>query len=1036
MSTTEDMAEGLLTDDGPDEETLALRRMRTQRWAVLGAFGMLTLIIMSSLAIGPEIISREALSLEDDPTWNAERTVQEHLPQSTFGVFTLIAADEGTDGNVLDLEVLRELTARSDAVVTDPLIAPYLDERENPLISGRTTGPWSIAETVEAIMDGTAPITQVPPQEGGIPWDGPTWESATDADLQAMFDLLFAIEVPSPNGEGTIHPHRFGIAHLENRTDGWHGGGIFLPTIANRSRLAQDYAWEPGAELLYIEDWELAVDAHYIPDFDHTGEPVQTWVFAGLNTEIDNEVNATRPLVGAAVALMLVLVAIFFRDWRDVLAVAVGLGLLVAWLTGLRLWMGHPFTQLAAMLPILMLALGVDFAIHGLHRYRRLARDDPALGRAPRLAGLRAGYSSVRTLFPTLGLAVATTGIAFGTAAASPIPELHEWGLQAVLAIVSAYLLLGVFVVVLRAGWRPPRGHDDPDEPRGLRQLMRARIARTALTFERRGWIIIAGFVMLTVGTLWVGAPTSDFDARDYIDNDARVIRTMEANSRTFEETGEPNYFLIEGDDLTHPDALAALSTLVRTLEAEDVEGQNEVALIDLMRMQVARASAGGPGFVPTNVDARTNLSTRSAENLHIIEDLLANGTHNGIGGADITFSATPTDVRELVQLEDGRAVRMRLWFRVEGAENWDALRVLLEGLETWDDELQAASGVELVQVTGPSYTRYVYVNALTESFLNSILIAIALCAIVLLFALRRVLLALLTVAPVLAVTAWLQAGMVAADMSLNIVTVQVASLAIGLGIDYSIHVTQRLREARREHPGAGRVAWMRQVMGETGVALGASAATTSTGFLLLMASPMPLFSMFGAIMAIMIALSLMAAVIMLPPLLLKVGRLPFVEGLDSELDHGVGDGLARDVGDAVALVGSATGLRARGQVGALLDQRRTGTSAEQRTHLAAAAADLKGLAGERGDGLIAALPATRSAHPAVSVADEAQRGFTREATEARDRAELAQQPAPAAPVMDAAEAAAAQHRAEELLGEDLTFHPVVRDEDHTAHDT
>ena len=63
-----------------------------------------------------------------------------------------------------------------------------------------------------------------------------------------------------------------------------------------------------------------------------------------------------------------------------------------------------------------------------------------------------AGWGSIRALRPALGLATVTTMIAFGTAAFSSIQDLAEWGRLAVIYIFEAYLLLGVFTVVLRSG--------------------------------------------------------------------------------------------------------------------------------------------------------------------------------------------------------------------------------------------------------------------------------------------------------------------------------------------------------------------------------------------------------------------------------------------------------------------------------------------------------------------------------------------------------------------------------------------------------
>ena len=115
---------------------------------------------------------------------------------------------------------------------------------------------------------------------------------------------------------------------------------------------------------------------------------------------------------------------------------------------------------------------------------------------------------------------------------------------------------------------------------------------------------------------------------------------------------------------------------------------------------------------------------------------------------------------------------------------------------------------------------------------------------------------------------------MVLSDTPVNLVTVQISSLAIGLGVDYAIHMVQRVREARFENPKGTQEEWMAESLDETGNNVAMSAFTDFVGFMILALSIMPLFVTFGVIMAVMIFLSFIAAVIMLPALLYQFGNL------------------------------------------------------------------------------------------------------------------------------------------------------------------
>ena len=97
--------------------------------------------------------------------------------------------------------------------------------------------------------------------------------------------------------------------------------------------------------------------------------------------------------------------------------------------------------------------------------------------------------------------------------------------------------------------------------------------------------------------------------------------------------------------------------------------------------------------------------------------------------------------------------------------------------------------------------------------------------------------------------------------------SIKAGAISIGVGIDYSIQMTERFREELRRT--TNRVQALRQASNGTGVALIASAASSIVGFTILGFAPMPMFSSFGFLTALMILLALAASLAVLPSLLL-----------------------------------------------------------------------------------------------------------------------------------------------------------------------
>jgi len=128
---------------------------------------------------------------------------------------------------------------------------------------------------------------------------------------------------------------------------------------------------------------------------------------------------------------------------------------------------------------------------------------------------------------------------------------------------------------------------------------------------------------------------------------------------------------------------------------------------------------------------------------------------------------------------------------------------------------------------------------------------------------------ALATIVPIGLVVVWLYGLMYIGGFALNFVTATIGALSIGVGIDYSIHMTERFREELRRSPD--KLTALRQASRGTGVALVASATSSIVGFAIIGFAPMPMFSSYGQLTAIMIFLALTASLVVLPPLLFFV---------------------------------------------------------------------------------------------------------------------------------------------------------------------
>ena len=831
--------------------------------------------------LGREMSQREEFSYPDSDVWKASDRAEESMPEEYWLIFQIVMGNslDSENHNTLKMDVFRETVKRNDNLRADNVTSQYFDIKFNWQTSqNELSSIWGIADTVRSIMNNETPLTSA------IGYTGPNFESADQEHLTIVLNSLFNFQaddgsfpyrnIVSPDlcvlgDDGCVKPKdEFGNATALIAQSGteWKSKGFSMVGEANSSRLYADYPRQRG-DYEHFEYWEQKVDAFYLEDLD-SDEEVNFYSYLAFGLELEDQINSTAPLIGLSFFLMVALLSFYFRNVLDVLVSGLGLALVMICMTANSFWLGFPQTQLAAMLPILMLALGVDFVIHSLTRWRRLTLENPIFSSHPREASILGAFAAIKSLLPALGVATVTTVVAFGTATLSEIPDLFEWGILGPLGIIQAYLIMGVFVPVLRS-IIPPK--ESSSEASTVGQFFSVKKLSSLMASRSMPMLVIFLIISVALSPLVLGNPESRFDVKDYADNDSRFIQTVSLGQATFTENGEPGYYLIEGENLASYETVVQIDNMEQDVATYSPSATWLGSIPYVVRTQSLLAlNVPGTGYVPQTVDPQTGFPTSDDEISKVLKDVYRNGTVNLEG----TFRISPSEARELYLIENGNVTMARSWFQVERPDDiYGSMMDLKEDLENSASGLEEIDGVS-VTVAGLSYERYVYMLEITDSFQESLVVAIVLAFVIVLIVLRDVRLSLITILPVIAITLWLRGGMVLSDTPVNLVTVQISSLAIGLGVDYAIHMVQRVREARFENPSGSQEDWMEESLDETGNNVAMSAFTDFIGFMVLALSIMPLFVTFGLIMAVMIFLSFVAAVIMLPALLYQFGNL------------------------------------------------------------------------------------------------------------------------------------------------------------------
>ena len=181
----------------------------------------------------------------------------------------------------------------------------------------------------------------------------------------------------------------------------------------------------------------------------------------------------------------------------------------------------------------------------------------------------------------------------------------------------------------------------------------------------------------------------------------------------------------------------------------------------------------------------------------------------------------------------------------------------------TWEEEGSTEEGKPLtwVMLTGKPITRFVASDKMQSEMQSSLFLGSLFVLITMSIGFRSIKQAVVSLTPILLVVIWLYGLIYAFGYSLNIVTVTIATISLGVGIDYCIHVTERYREGREK--GENHRQALHGVGGACALALVGSAISDMAGFSIIATSSMGLFNTFGLFSAIMIMLSLIASMVL-----------------------------------------------------------------------------------------------------------------------------------------------------------------------------
>ena len=543
------------------------------------------------------------------------------------------------------------------------------------------------------------------------------------------------------------------------------------------------------------------------------------------------------------------------------------LGISTIWLFGTMALLGIAFNIIAVALIPLIMGLGVDYSVHLFHNYRVELEKHRTPGEAIK--------RSVKEVGTAMFLAMITTVIAFMSFLSASIPPIRSFGILLALGVTYTFLTAITFLAAAR--YILDRRKYVPIKRKkrvfSVRNIM-GKTSELVLCHQKKILIIMI-FISLVMATGAIRIERG-FDMKHFIPEDNPAIQLFEKIAEEFPYSSQDQeYILIEGNIAT-VEVLKGIAKTHENLEddlyvSRNIDGSTKATSIYTVIQQTIRNNQSL--VTAFNIDETSGIPRTDSDVYELFEYLYA--------GSDFDMGEIASDqfdvgefggmeIKSVLYQDNSRyestVIRVYIdssFMGKEGNIN-DDLEILKKELdadiETYGDSTAAATGNFIIQLT--------ITSSLTTSQILSTGISLILAAIVLIIVYRSPTLGLIVMIPVGISILWILGIMYYSGYILNVMTVTVTSITIGIGIDYAIHATERFRLVADKTGDITKA--MCETISHTGGALLIAALTTALGFGILVFAPIPPQQQFGMIIAITIVFAFLTSVLMLPLVLVR----------------------------------------------------------------------------------------------------------------------------------------------------------------------
>ena len=527
------------------------------------------------------------------------------------------------------------------------------------------------------------------------------------------------------------------------------------------------------------------------------------------------------PVVFVLIALILFL---SFKSVKGVVLPLLTAGISVIWTLGAMQLMGYELTMISNNIPIILLAVGSAYTIHVLNRINQCREKDPKKAIVVAMA-----YITIPVLLAAVTTAIGFISFVFG----AYLTMIKDFGIFTSLGTLFALLLSLFFVpAVISAFSLYPRNasrenEDTQERPAFLSRIILQPIVKmlfnhpkSILTF----WVLL---MLVSIGGMFF--INTSVNMMEYFKK-GNPTRVAEDIMQKKFGGSQPVFVLFKGD-MQSPEVLKIMIKTERFME-ESPEISNTQSVADLI--EDMNDAMGEGEKIPDRKDKIEDLWFL-LEGQDVMSQLVSDDLDEGI----IQSRFASADTKAMETFVDNMKVFIK-------KNTTDSCKIELTGM--------------------PSV--YVRLNkSLIKSQFSSLVIAILFVLIIVGLILKSFEKGVFSTIPIITTILILFGFMGYAGIALDVATVLVASIALGIGIDYSIHVITHFKHGMTDTGDLKQS--VRNIIMVSGNAIIINVLSVAAGFLVLLFSQMVPLQSFGLLVALSMIGSGLGALTLLPAVLI-----------------------------------------------------------------------------------------------------------------------------------------------------------------------